>query len=123
MPMQTGEVILDPQLAVIDTHHHLHDKSAAMHDMGRSGRFLIRANPPFSSQSIAEEWAPYVETAVEAFGADRCMFESNLPTDETGAFATVCNAFKRMTQRCSESEKRAIFAGTAARVYRLDVSF
>lgn len=96
--------------------------------LGGLGSFLsafasFRANPPSSSQFIAEEWAPYVETAVEAFGADRCMFESNLPTDETGAFATVCNAFKRMTQKCSESEKLAIFAGTAARVYRLDVSF
>jgi predicted TIM-barrel fold metal-dependent hydrolase len=62
-----------------------------------------------------------VETAIEAFGAERCMWESNLPTDASGHFATVCNAFKRLVGRCSPSEKQAVFAGTAARIYRLNI--
>jgi predicted TIM-barrel fold metal-dependent hydrolase len=59
--------------------------------------------------------------AITLFGADRVMFESNLPTDGSGAFRTVCNAYQRITSGCSEeSEKRAIFAGTAVSVYGLD---
>lgn len=47
------------------------------------------------------------------------MFESNLPTDGSGSFRTVCNAYKRMTAACSQDERKAIFAGTAAHIYRL----
>jgi predicted TIM-barrel fold metal-dependent hydrolase len=79
------------------------------------------ANTPASSAQLADEWRPYVETAIEAFGAERCMWESNLPTDASGHFATVCNAFKRLVVRCSPSEKQAVFAGTAARIYRLNI--
>jgi L-fuconolactonase len=32
-----------------------------------------------ASEDLAREWLPYAETSVEAFGADRCMFESNFP--------------------------------------------
>ena len=37
---------------------------------------------PPSSGEMASAWRPYVETAVELFGADRCMFESNFPVDK-----------------------------------------
>ena len=92
--------------------------------LGGLGSFITsfpsyQANPPASSEQLASEWRPYVETAIEAFGAERCMWESNLPTDASGHFATVCNAFKRLVGRCSRSERQAVFAGTAVRVYRL----
>ncbi|MEW1721270.1 amidohydrolase family protein [Streptomyces sp. NPDC093109] len=94
--------------------------------MGGLGTMLsafpsFRADPPFPSGALAEQWRPYVETAIEAFGAERCMFESNLPMDSSGPFVNVCNAFKLMTKGCSEPERRAFFAGTAASFYRLDV--
>ncbi len=38
-------------------------------------------SPPASSRQLAAEWRPYVETCIEAFGVDRCMFESNFPVD------------------------------------------
>jgi predicted TIM-barrel fold metal-dependent hydrolase len=78
-----------------------------------------RADPPVGSVVLAEEWRPRVESTIGLFGADRVMFESNLPTDAVGDFAAVCNAFKRITRGCSADEKRAIFAGTADRVYRM----
>ena len=80
------------------------------------------ARPPFTSQQLADEWRPYVETAIELFGADRCMFNSDLPTNRSGTFRTLSNAYKHITADCSENEKQAIFAGTAARVYDLDLS-
>ncbi len=86
-----------------------------------SGSPTYRSDPPADSATLAVEWKPYAESAVELFGADRCMFESNVPTDGSGSFTTVCNAYKRIVAGCSEHERRQIFAGTAARIYKLDV--
>jgi L-fuconolactonase len=81
--------------------------------------FATRAKPP-SSEELAQAWAPYIETCIEAFGADRCMFESNFPVDKgTCSYAVLWNAFKRVASGASEREKAALFGGTATRVYRL----
>lgn len=85
------------------------------------GSALFRADPPASSEAMAAQWRPYVETAIELFGARRCMFESNRPTDDIGDFGTVCNAYKRLTAHCSAEERADIFAGTARRIYRLEI--
>ena len=78
------------------------------------------ADPMATAQALAEEWRPYIETCIEAFGADRCMFESNFPVDRgTCDYATLWNAFKLLSAGASEAEKTALFSGTAARVYRL----
>lgn len=74
-----------------------------------------------SSEVLAAMWRPYVETCIEAFGTHRAMFESNYPVDKWGAsYATLWNAFKRLTHGASADEKRALYAGTAARVYGLE---
>ncbi len=74
-----------------------------------------------SSETLAAMWRPYIETCIEAFGPERAMFESNYPVDKWGAsYATLWNAFKRLTKGASADEKRALYAGTAARVYGLE---
>jgi predicted TIM-barrel fold metal-dependent hydrolase len=74
------------------------------------------------SAELAEQWRPYVETSIEAFGVDRCMFESNFPVDGvTARYPVVWNAFKRIVRSASAAEKAALFFGTAAKIYRLDV--
>ena len=79
--------------------------------------FESGATPPSSSQ-LAETWRPYVETAIEAFGVARCMFESNFPVDKGSyGYGTVWNAFKRLTRAASASERYALFSGTAERIY------
>ncbi len=77
---------------------------------------------PAGSEQLAADWRPYVETCIEAFGVDRCMFESNFPVD-LGAcnYAVLWNAFKRIAAGASAEEKTALFSGTARRVYRLSV--
>ena len=66
-------------------------------------------------------WQPYIETCIEAFGADRAMFESNYPVDRWGAsYPVLWNAFKRLAQGYSAEEKRALFAGNAARIYDIE---
>ena len=80
------------------------------------------SQPAAPSEQLAREWSPYVETCIEAFGAERCMFESNFPVDlGSCSYATLWNAFKRIAAGASADEKTALFSGTAARVYRLDL--
>ena len=75
-----------------------------------------------SSEHLAQLWKPYIDTCVEVFGPHRAMFESNFPVDRWGAsYAVLWNAFKRLASAASAEEKKALFAGTAARVYRLEV--
>lgn len=74
-----------------------------------------------SSEHLAALWRPYIETCIDAFGADRAMFESNYPVDRWGAsYPVLWNAFKRLAQGASTHEKRALFAGTAARTYGIE---
>ena len=74
-----------------------------------------------SSETLAALWKPYIETCIEAFGPERGMFESNYPVDRWGAsYPVLWNAFKRLTSGASADEKRALYAGTAARVYGLE---
>ena len=79
------------------------------------------AEDPPSSEHLAAAWRPYIETCIEAFGADRCMFESNFPVDKGSYSYAVCwNTFKRLASAASAAEKAALFSGTATRFYRLD---
>jgi predicted TIM-barrel fold metal-dependent hydrolase len=90
--------------------------------MMRLAAYDYRTAPaPPTSEELAALWRPYIETCIELFGADRCMFESNFPVDKMGiGWAALWNAFKRITSGASADEKRALFAGSARRVYRLD---
>ena len=80
------------------------------------------ADPMASAEQLARAWRPWIEPCIEAFGPERCMFESNFPVDRgTCDYATLWNAFKLIAAGASEDEKTALFSGTAARVYRLTV--
>jgi L-fuconolactonase len=80
----------------------------------------FRQSMAATSAQLAQEWRPWFETAIEAFGAHRCMFESNYPTDGgSGGYSTLWNAFKRVCASASEHDKADLFAGTAARFYSL----
>ena len=53
-------------------------------------------------------------------GARRCMFESNFPVQKRWcSYAVLWNARKHLASGASAAGKTALFAGTAARVYRL----
>ena len=83
--------------------------------------FHLRPQPP-SSEELAAAWRPYVETCIEAFGPERCMFESNFPPDKgQGSYQVIFNTFKRLASQYSEAEKTALFSGTAKDVYRLEI--
>ena len=80
-------------------------------------------------RALVEQWGltydlagieRFALTCVEAFGASRCMFESNFPVDKAGfGYGVMWNAFKRLTASWSADERRALFHDTAARFYRI----
>ena len=81
--------------------------------------FHERPMPP-SSEEAATAWRPYIESCIEAFGAERCMFESNFPPDKGQcSYQVIFNAFKRIAAQYSEAEKTALFSKTATDFYRL----
>jgi L-fuconolactonase len=70
---------------------------------------------------VATAMRPYVETCIQAFGAQRCMFESNFPPDKEGfSYPVYWNACKLLTKAASATERADLFAGTATRFYRLN---
>jgi predicted TIM-barrel fold metal-dependent hydrolase len=89
----------------------------------RMGGFGFHEQPePPSSEALAAAWRPYVETCIDAFGASRCMFESNFPVDKGSyGYPVFWNACKLLAKGASKTEKTDLFAGTAARFYRLDL--
>ena len=75
---------------------------------------------PASSEQLAQAWSPYFHRAIEIFGANRCMFESNFPVDKAmSSYAVLWNTFKRAAAGASATEKDWLFRGTANKFYRL----
>ncbi|MEM1230875.1 MAG: amidohydrolase family protein [Pseudomonadota bacterium] len=81
--------------------------------------WLRRDRPP-TSDEFAEAQRFWHLHAIDCFGPERCMFESNFPVDKLTISAPVLwNGFKKIAQDFSEAEKDALFSGTATRVYRI----
>ena len=75
---------------------------------------------PASSEDLAQAWRPYIETCIELFGPERCMFESNFPVDQVSCdYRTLWNALKRLAAGASAGEKALLFRDVARRTYRL----
>jgi predicted TIM-barrel fold metal-dependent hydrolase len=80
-----------------------------------------RGNDPPTSEFLALTWRPYIQSCLEAFGTERCLFESNFPVDKGSySYGTCWNAFKRLTQSASSSERDALFLKNAMTLYRLE---
>lgn len=63
---------------------------------------------------------PYIDVALEAFGADRLMFGTDWPVCRLRCeYAGWVHAVEELVRALSQDEQRAIWAGTATRVYGL----
>jgi len=79
------------------------------------------SHAPPSSEEVAVYWNDMVHFAIDSFGPERCMFESNFPVDrQTLPYTVLWNAFQILADRYSESEQDDLFVGTATRTYRLE---
>ncbi len=76
--------------------------------------------PPTSNEFVELQRRYYLHT-IECFGPERCMFESNFPVDRQSlSYHVMWNGMKKIVADFSESEKDAMFSGTARRIYRID---
>lgn len=88
--------------------------------MTRFGARWHEADEPPTSDELLAEWGETLRYAIETFGPDRCMFESNFPVDgETTGYVVLWNTFKKASQGYSVAERADLFSGTARRIYRL----
>lgn len=91
--------------------------------MAYLGMGLDKLPKPASSSELAAAWGPHYKHCIDAFGPRRCMFESNFPPDrDSCSYPVIWNAFKRIAAGYSADEKQALFHGTAARAYRLELA-
>jgi predicted TIM-barrel fold metal-dependent hydrolase len=68
----------------------------------------------------ADALRPWLEHAIDAFGAGRCMFASNFPVDSAaGSFDDLYTTFDTIAGGLDDASREALFAGTAERIYRL----
>jgi predicted TIM-barrel fold metal-dependent hydrolase len=78
-----------------------------------------RPQPPTSEElnAATKDWYGH---ALDVFGPERCMFESNFPVDSAScSYVVLWNSFKRLAAGCSADEKALLFHDTARRLYRL----
>jgi predicted TIM-barrel fold metal-dependent hydrolase len=75
---------------------------------------------PPTSDEFAFAQRRYYLHAIEMFGPERCMFESNFPVDKVSiSYPVLWNGIKKIAAPFSEDEKNAMFYGTAANLYRI----
>jgi L-fuconolactonase len=79
-----------------------------------------KADRPATSEALATATRDYYLHAIDRFGVDRCMFESNFPVDRAScSYHVLWNSFKRITADFSAADKAAAYHDTAVRTYRL----
>ena len=63
-----------------------------------------------------------IRYTIDLFGPERCMFASNFPVDGLiGDFDTIYGGYADIAASYNEAERHALFAGTAARVYGINI--
>ncbi|MEZ5560263.1 MAG: amidohydrolase family protein [Pseudomonadales bacterium] len=81
--------------------------------------FHKRERPPGSDEIVAAT-GPYYRHAIDCFGVERCMFESNFPVDKQScSYHVLWNAFKKLVADASAAEKRWLFHDSARAAYRI----
>jgi L-fuconolactonase len=75
---------------------------------------------PPSSTDLADTWKPWMMTALELFGPERCMWGSNFPVDKGSySYGIGLNAAKLLLASASASERDDVFWRTASRHYNI----
>lgn len=80
----------------------------------------MKGRTDLDAKVLAEATRPIIDTCIELFGPERCMFESNFPaTREFVSYKTMWNCYKLAIADLSPSEKRAVLHDTAKSFYRI----
>jgi predicted TIM-barrel fold metal-dependent hydrolase len=108
----------------------LEDRSADGWTRWREGMRKLAACPnvhaklsglgTFEHQCSVELWKPVVEETLALWGPSRCLFGSNWPIESLWTtYDRIIEVMRECTGALSEPERRAVFYGTARRIYRL----
>jgi predicted TIM-barrel fold metal-dependent hydrolase len=74
---------------------------------------------PLGSMQV-DALRPWIEGAIETFGAGRCLFASNFPVDAMhGTFDELYSTYTAVVAGLDEASVDALFAANAERVYRI----
>jgi predicted TIM-barrel fold metal-dependent hydrolase len=69
-----------------------------------------------------ESIRPWLLTAIELFGPQRCLVASDFPTDKLfDSFDAHMAAYHHILSEFNETEQRAMFAGNTVRTYRIKI--
>lgn len=78
-----------------------------------------RAEEP-AVEEIAGSYAPLVNFAIDAFGAERCLFGSNFPIDKVSlSYAALFEAYLKIVSGRSQEDIKYLFGETAKKVYEI----
>jgi L-fuconolactonase len=106
-------------LAALAGHPQVHAKISGLTMPVVGWGFHERPTPP-SRMELVDCLGPMVETALELFGPQRCMFASNFPMDKvSAAWTSLYEVFDELTRTRDEAERRALFHDNAVRDYGL----
>ena len=84
------------------------------------GMGWFEGDAPPNSYVVVERWGDLITWAIDRFGPDRCMFESNYPVDrESLPYTVLWNAHQKIAAPYTDAEQDLLFSGTAGRTYRL----
>ncbi|MGE4430324.1 MAG: amidohydrolase [Sphingobium sp.] len=128
-PLMIGRFAADPEASFADWKARMTELAACPNvrvklgglNMGMAGVDALGRDVPFTSEEMAAAQRGYILTAIDLFGPERCMFESNVPVDTHGAsYAVIWNAFKRMSMDFTARERTLLFMDTAMDSYRID---
>ena len=80
----------------------------------------ISRDKPATSDEIVASTGRFHDFAIEAFGPERCMFESNFPVDKQScSYHVLWNAFKKIAEKHTQTDQQWLFHDTASQIYRL----
>ncbi|MBO0838302.1 MAG: amidohydrolase family protein, partial [Actinobacteria bacterium] len=75
---------------------------------------------PRSSEFLAAYWKPEILFAIETFGPERSMLETNYPEDRhLTDFVVLWNTYKRITADLSDDERSWVYEKAAMTIYGL----
>ncbi len=129
--LRCAEVFADvPGLSVVLCHcGSPWDQTASGIESWRTGLKALAALPNvhckisglgmFDHDWTTDSIRPLVESCLEIFGTQRCMFGSNFPVDKLHAsYSKIWRAFLELTSQLSDDERNALFGGNARAFYR-----
>ncbi|MBT2566166.1 amidohydrolase family protein [Arthrobacter sp. ISL-85] len=102
--------------------------SSGMRELARRPNVVVKISGAGAeadrNRPLAPQAAPYIQETLHLFGADRCMIGSDCPVSLTtpAAYQDWIATVEQAMTGASDGERRAVAHGTAARIYRLQVT-